>query len=110
MSDPFKLKDYLACMLEIPPLDEVDLKRTVEARALGDAWAHRLLEERFLPRVVQWVQPYRGKGVAFHRLIEVGNRALLKGLRQLSPSTIDASDHLEGVVIQEVEDLVFARK
>jgi len=83
----------------------------VLARAQGDEWARRLLEERFLPLVLRWVQPYRGRGLELEALIELGNRALLRALRQLKPGHyVDAEDFLETCVIHEVESVVFAKK
>ena len=111
MSEPFRLKDYLACMLHIPTLSKEDLDRVVLARSQGDEWAKRLLEERFLPKVIHWAQPYRGRGLGFEKLIQAGNRALLRGLRQLKPGHfVDAEDFLETSVVKEIEDLVFAKK
>jgi hypothetical protein len=105
-----KIKDYLLCMQQIPPLGEEDLRMAVQARARGDAWAGRLLEERFLPQVVAWVQPYRGQGLELADLISQGNRALLRALRQLRPGhSAGAVDFLESCVAAEVEAVVLAR-
>src|SRR5688572_27590229 len=102
-----KIKDYLCCMQHIPPLSEADLRLAVEARAQGDAWAQRLLEERFLPMVIAWVQPYRGRSLEFMQLIELGNRALLRAIRQLRPGlAVDSADYLEKCVVDEVEAVV----
>lgn len=52
-----------------------------------------------------------GPGVELEPLIEAGNRALLRGLRQLKPGfTVDATDYLESCVVEEIEALVFAPK
>jgi DNA-directed RNA polymerase sigma subunit (sigma70/sigma32) len=110
MQPSFNLPNYLNCMLHIPSLSPEDLEMAVQARACGDAWAARLLEERFLPKVVRWVHPYRGRGLEFQNLIELGNRALIKGLRQLKPGVcVDAEDFLESCVVREVESIVFAK-
>jgi len=106
-----KIKDYLTCMRQIPELSEADLRLALQARAKGDSWARRLLEERFLPKVVAWVQPYRGRGLEHIQLIEIGNRALMRGLRQLKPGlAVDATDYLENCVVEDVEKIVFARQ
>jgi DNA-directed RNA polymerase sigma subunit (sigma70/sigma32) len=111
MIGSLRIKDYLACMRQIPELSEADLKEAVESRSNGDEWARRLLEERFLPKVIPWVLPYRGRGIEFEPLIEAGNRALLRGLRVLKPGlVVDATDFLERCVVDEVEALVFAPK
>lgn len=110
MSESLKIKDYLLCMQQIPALSDGDLKQALLDRARGDEWARRLLEERYLPRVLGWILPYRGHGLEFSDLIEVGNRALLRGLRQLKPGNfVDATDSLEQCVIEEVEAAVFTR-
>jgi hypothetical protein len=107
MNGAFRLKDYLNCMSQIPPLSEEDLRDALDARAHGDEWAMRLLEERFLPKVVGWVAPYRGRGIELEGLIEIGNRSLLRGIRQLRPEIcIDAEDFLEATVIRELEAVV----
>jgi DNA-directed RNA polymerase sigma subunit (sigma70/sigma32) len=109
-SSKLKIKDYLLCMQQIPPLAEEDLRMAVLARAAGDAWAGRLLEERFLPQVVAWVQPYRGRGLELVDLISLGNRALLRALRQLKPGhCAGAVDFLEACVSAEVEAVVLTR-
>jgi DNA-directed RNA polymerase sigma subunit (sigma70/sigma32) len=111
MTPSFNLPTYLNCMLHIPALSPQDLETAVRARACGDEWAKRLLEERFLPKVVRWVHPYRGRGLEFQALIELGNRALMKGLRQLKTGVcVDAEDFLESCVVREVESVIFAKK
>jgi hypothetical protein len=107
MNETFRIKEYLNCMLQIPALSEAETELAVAAMATGDVWAHRLLEERFLPQVIRWVLPYRGLGPEFEALIEAGNRALLKGLRQLKPGlAVDTADFLEACVVQDVEAMV----
>ena len=103
MTRPFNLKEYLLCMLEIPPLGADDLEIALEARADGCDWARRLLQERYLPHVVGWVMPYRSPSLGLETLIKLGNRALLKGLRQLKPGVLDATDFLEQCVVSGVE-------
>lgn len=110
MAPAFQLKYYLLCMEQIPPLSGEDLQAALHARAKGDEWARRLLEERFLPLALRWVQPYRGQGLSFEALIQAGNRALLRGLRQLKPGMPDAEDYLERCVAFEIESLIFATK
>ena len=109
---PKKTKDYLNCMQQIPALSQADLSMALKARAQGDEWARRLLEERYLPMVVAWVLPYRGHGLEFMDLIELGNRALLRGLRLLKAEgqVVDATDYLENCVVAEVEAVVLSRK
>jgi DNA-directed RNA polymerase sigma subunit (sigma70/sigma32) len=106
-----KFKDYLACMLQIGELGEEEIKMLVEALSLGDEQARRCLEEQFLPRVLRWVSPYRGLGLSFECLVETGNRAMMRGLRQLRGNkVIDASDFLERCVVDEVESGLPSRK
>lgn len=108
---PQAAKDYLSCMLQIPPLSEADLALALLSRAQGDEWARRLLEERFLPKVVSWVLPYRRPGHELMDLIEIGNRALLRGLRHLKPGlVVDATDYLENCVVEDVEAVVLVQK
>jgi len=108
---PKRTKDYLSCMQQIPPLSEDELDMALKARSGGDEWARRLLEERFLPKVIPWVLPYRGHGLELMDLIEIGNRALLRGLRQLKPGlVVDATDFLENCVVEDVEAIVLSRK
>jgi hypothetical protein len=110
-SVPQKTKDYLNCMLQIPPLSDDDLRTALLARMSGDEWARRLLEERFLPKVIAWVLPYRNPGFELMDLIEIGNRALLRGLRQLKPGlAVDATDYLENCVVAGVEEAVLLRQ
>jgi DNA-directed RNA polymerase sigma subunit (sigma70/sigma32) len=97
-------------MMQIPELGPQELDEAIHAMAKGDAWAARLVEERFLPKVVRWVLPYRGKGLELGELIEIGNRALLKGLRQWkAEAVVDATDYLENCVAQDVEAALFTR-
>ena len=110
MKDNTRLKDYLSCVSRIAPLSEADLRLAVSARHGGDERAGRLLEERFLPAVVRWVLPYRGRGMELEDLIQLGNRGLLRGLKRLRPETeAAAEDILECCVIEEVESIVLLR-
>ena len=105
--DPCKLKDYLICMRQIPALSPDELNSAVSQNAQGDLRARRLLEERFLPYVLAWVMPYRGCGLELLPLIEIGNRALLRALRQMKPGPgPDPVDTLENCVVAEVEAAV----
>lgn len=110
MPRPFNLKEYLLCMQQIPRLSEEDLELTLEARADGYEWARRLLEERYLPLVIGWVLPYRGRGLELESLIELGNRALLRGLRQLKPGMPDATEFLEQNVASDIEARLLIRR
>lgn len=110
MNPSLNLKNYLNCMLAIPRLSDADLALTLQARARGEAKALRLLEEYYLPRVVAWVLPYRGHGISLEALIEIGNRALLRGLRGLkSKDAVESADILENGVAKEVEGAIAFR-
>lgn len=104
------LKEYLNCMLRIPPLDDGALRAALRLRAHGEAWPGGKLEEGLLPLVVRWVNPYRCTGVDLLELIEVGNRAALKALRDLKPAEWDdAMLCVEWRVTDAVENYVLAK-
>ena len=107
----FRLKDYLICVARIAPLQRVELEDALRACAAGQLTARRLLEERHLPHVVAWSLPYRISDVPYLRLIEAGNRALLKAIKRCNDPAMDASaflDSLQGSVEQACEDLLKA--
>jgi len=81
----------------------------LQASAAGQATARRLLEERHLPHVVAWSLPYRCSDLSYLRLIEAGNRALLKLIKRWQgndPSVF--LDSLQASVEQACEDLLKA--
>lgn len=108
----FRLKDYLLCVARVAPLQRVELEETLKACAAGQVTARRLLEERHLPHVVAWTLPYRVSDVPYLRLIEAGNRALLKLIKRCqSGEPPDAStflDTLQTSVEQACEDMLKA--
>ena len=111
MSKPYKLKDYLLCLQGLPRLqpqsEKTYIRRLVEQ---DDAEARQRLEENYLPRVLSWVAPYRGLGSDLDELIEIGNRALLKGLRRYGVGTrMSLEDYLEEMVIDEIEAVLIVR-
>lgn len=111
MQTAYRLKDYLLCVQRLAPLDEVELALAWEGWARGEERARRLIEERFLGRVVAWVLPYRGNGLSLLGLIETGNRALLKALRHqpvCPPEGLE--EHLRLAVEEEVEGVIMARR
>ena len=107
----FRLKDYLLCVSKIAPLQRVELEEALQACAAGQLTARRLLEERHLPHVVAWTVPYRMNDLPFLRLIEAGNRALLKSIKRWNDPAMDTStflDSLQNSVEQACEDLLKA--
>jgi hypothetical protein len=89
----------------------VELEAALRACAAGQPTARRLLEERHLPHVVAWSLPYRMTDVPFLRLIEAGNRALLKTVKRWNDPALDAGaflDCLQSSVEQACEDLLKA--
>jgi DNA-directed RNA polymerase sigma subunit (sigma70/sigma32) len=107
----FRLKDYLLCVARIAPLEPVELEAALHACAAGQATARRLLEERHLPHVVAWSLPYRISDAPFLRLIEAGNRALLRTVKRWNDPALDATtflDVLQAAVEQACEDLLKA--
>src|SRR5882724_5188121 len=105
----FRLKDYLLCVARMAPLQPVELEAALKACAAGQPTARRLLEERHLPHVVAWALPYRISDAPFLRLIEAGNRALLKTVKRWNDPDLDAAvfmDCLQASVEQACEDLL----
>ena len=106
-----RLKDYLICVAALRPLEPWELDQAWDAWRQGDAKARRLIEERHLHSVVAWVQPYRPCGVSFGRLLECGNRALLKALRHPPVErSADLAEYLRQAVEQAVEDRFLSRR
>ncbi|HXC65283.1 MAG TPA: hypothetical protein VNZ67_13055 [bacterium] len=106
-----RLKDYLICVAALRPLETWELDQAWAAWLQGDAKARRLIEERHLHSVVAWVQPYRACGVSFGRLLECGNRALLKALRHPPVErSADLAEYLRQAVEQAVEDRFLSRR
>lgn len=110
MALAFKLKDYLLCVHRIDPLQGSELARALKGVAKGEERSRRLLEERFLRHVVAWVQPYRAQGLPFLGLIESGNRALLKAIRNWKSEVGPFEDFAERMVSEEVEARLLARR
>ena len=109
--NPCPLKEYLLCIQRLVPLGDGDLERAFGDWMAGDERARRLIEEQHLSRVVAWVLPYRGQGIAFMALIEAGNRALLKALRRHPDLRLAGfEDHLRTAVEESVESLLMARR
>jgi DNA-directed RNA polymerase sigma subunit (sigma70/sigma32) len=105
----FRLKDYLLCVARVAPLQRVELEETLQACLAGQATAKRLLEERHLPHVVAWTLPYRASDVPYLRLIEAGNRALLKAIKRCNSADASAFlDSLQSSVEQACEELLKA--
>ena len=105
----FRLKDYLLCVARVAPLQRVELDEALLACAVGQQTARRLLEERHLPYVVAWTLPYRATDVPYLRLIEVGNRALLKVIKHWQGG--EAQEFLDGAqagVEQACEEMLKA--
>jgi DNA-directed RNA polymerase sigma subunit (sigma70/sigma32) len=105
----FRLKDYLLCVARIAPLQTVELEAALHACAVGQPTARRLLEERHLPHVVAWALPYRVNNAPFLRLIEAGNRALIKTIKHWYDPSLDAQvflDCLQSSVEQACEALL----
>ena len=75
-----QLKEYLGLVQRFRPLAPSQEEALLERMRAGDTSAQRELVESYLPRVVAWVAPMRGRGMAFDQLIEAGNKALLRGL------------------------------
>lgn len=106
-----RLKDYLGCVAALRPLSDWELQAAWEAWERGDLTGRRLIEERFLHKVVAWSQPYRGAGLRFSALIEEGNRALLKALRLRSVARApDLEDHLRRCVESAIEAKLMVRR
>jgi len=101
------LKDYLICVAGLDALTPQELEQAYAGWQDGDDKSRRLIEERFLPRVVAWVLPYRGAGLRFRSLIQAGNYALLRSLRH-PPVThwADLEEHLRLEVESAVEALI----
>ena len=99
----FRLKDYLLCVARIAPLQTVELEAALRASAAGQATARRLLEERHLPHVVAWALPYRVNDAPFLRLIEAGNRALIKTIKHWNDPNLDAQTFLDCLQISVEE-------
>lgn len=97
------LKDYLICLAGLAALTPAELEAAYGAWQRGDEPARRLIEERYLPRVVAWSLPYRGAGIRFKALIQAGNYALLRALRR---PPVAAWQDLEEHLRQEVETAV----
>lgn len=112
MAGSYRLKDYLLCLQRLSPLSpklEAEcVKRLIKRQ---DPKARRLLEEGYLPRVLRWVAPYRGLGRDLDTLIEIGNRALLRGLNRYHADVpMSLEDYLEEMVIDEVEREVVVKR
>ncbi len=106
-----QIKDYLLCVSRIEALSIDDEARAILGLMEGDAKSRRLLEERYLPRVLGWAQAQRGQGVSFEGLIEAGNRALIKGLRSWQGDTEEElGDWLERLVHEEMRTLLSQKK
>jgi DNA-directed RNA polymerase sigma subunit (sigma70/sigma32) len=102
-----RLKDYLVCVAGLDALTPGELKQAYMAWQEGDEAQRRLIEERYLPRVIAWVLPYRGAGLRFKALIQAGNYALLRALRQPPvASWQDLDEHLHQEVEAAVEALI----
>jgi hypothetical protein len=105
----FRLKDYLLSVARVAPLQRVELEEALKASAAGQPTARRLLEERHLPHVVAWTLPYRSSDVSYLRLIETGNRALLRLIKRWQGTQADDFlDSLQACVEQACEDLLKA--
>ena len=105
----FRLKDYLICVARVAPLQRVELEEALLACAAGQGTARRLLEERHLPYVVAWTLPYRASDVPYLRLIEAGNRALLKLIKRWQGTEANVFlDQLQSSVEQACEELLKA--
>ena len=105
----FRLKDYLLCVARMAPLPALDFEDALNACAAGQITARRLLEERHLAHVVAWTLPYRSTDIPYLKLIEAGNRALLKSIKQWSGGTGSAFlDRLQCEVEQACEELLKA--
>lgn len=103
----FRLKDYLLCVARVAPLASSDLDEALKACAAGQSTARRLLEERHLPHVVAWTLPYRSMDVPYLKLIEAGNRALLKAIKRWQGGPAAAFlDSLQSDVEQACEELL----
>ena len=103
----FRLKDYLLCVARVAPLQTVELEEALQACSAGQVTARRLLEERHLPHVVAWTLPYRSLDVPYLRLIEAGNRALLKVIKRWQGHDPTAFlDCLQGAIELACEDLL----
>jgi len=108
---PHQLKEYLLCVQRLQPLSPAELERAFGEWMQGDERARRLIEERHLRSVVAWVQPYRVPGTGLERLIEAGNRGLLKGLRRMPGLKAgQLEDRLRTAVEEAVESLLTARQ
>lgn len=105
MENDYKLKDYLLCVSRMPDLERYELEEALTAASNGQLSAKRLLEERHLRFVVACCLPYRPQPVPFLRLIEAGNRALLKLSRGWNGHDPEAfRDALQAAVEQACED------
>lgn len=103
----FRLKDYLLCVARVAPLPASDLEDALKACAAGQSTARRLLEERHLPHVVAWTLPYRSTDLPYLKLIEAGNRALLKAIKRWPGGNSSAFlDGLQSDVEQACEELL----
>ena len=102
-----RLKDYLVCVAGLDALTPGELQAAYTDWQQGDDGQRRLIEERYLPRVIAWVLPYRGAGVRFKALIQAGNYALLRSLRHPPvASWQDLDEHLHQEVEAAVEALI----
>ncbi len=102
-----RLKQYLNVMTQIKPLEEAQEKECLSQMAAGDEQARRHLVESFLPRVVAWVREYRGAGLRFDELIELGNQALVVGAWSASRrGVLNLAAELEQVVRRDVEQAI----
>jgi DNA-directed RNA polymerase sigma subunit (sigma70/sigma32) len=102
-----RLKDYLVCVSGLDALTPGELQQAYTAWQQGEDAQRRVIEERYLPRVIAWVLPYRGAGLRFKALIQAGNYALLRSLRQPPvASWQDLDDHLHQEVEAAVEALI----
>jgi DNA-directed RNA polymerase sigma subunit (sigma70/sigma32) len=93
------------------PLQTIELEAALQACIAGQPTARRLLEERHLPHVVAWALPYRMSDTPFLRLIEAGNRALLRTVKRWNDPALDAAaflDSLQSSVEEACEDLLKA--
>jgi DNA-directed RNA polymerase sigma subunit (sigma70/sigma32) len=111
MEKDFRLKDYLLCVSRVTPLQRVELEETLQACQAGQVTARRLLEERHLPHVIAWSLPYRSNRMAFLKLIEAGNRALLRTIKRWQGTDpLAFNEALQSAVESACEELLTAVK
>ncbi len=98
-----RLKDYLKVVQNIQGLSQTEEGEYVRRLKAGDEVSKRALIEAFLPMVVKWVAPLRGGHLTFASMIEAGNIAMIRALKDYAAQAEGSlAAFLEAAVTAEI--------